>query len=799
MTKQLGMLPPQEVDLEETILGAIMLEKGSLEKVMDFVQPNTFYKDCNRYVYEAILKLYDTSNPIDIRTVIHQLRKDGNLEAVGGAYFITSLTQKVNSGTNIETHARIIAEMAIKRHIISISADLQSGAYDDSTDALDLLTKAENDLKSINLDSGKPFVCLGDTKVIMDVIEEVSEARKNYSTGNSVGVPTTFPSLDKYSGGFHKTDLIIIAARPAMGKGLLLNEVVMSPSGPVMIGDLVVGDKLCSTYGDSCNVVGVFPQGKRPVYEIKFNDGLVVIADDQHLWEVQDRKIRKSKSDQVRVLSTKQLLSEGLYIKERRNFSVKYCSPAYHHNINVPIDPYILGLLIGDCYMSPKKISFSNPESDLSKAVIDYFGPANVTKEGIEHLIKNGSNIKEHLSSLNLLGKLSYDKFIPYDYLFNSIENRIKLLQGLIDTDGHIVDSNQIEFSTTSFQLKNDITTLVRGLGGRASFIEKIGRYKKDGVVTTTRTYYRVFISFSSDSYVVPVASVKHLAKYNNNKKYHKRFIESIKYAGESETVCIKVDSKDECFLMNDYLVTHNTGLAVTIAKNLALQFKVPIGFFSLEMSWKQLMIRIMSQETQISSEVFRNGKIDDYEFNTMFNKVDGLKDMQIYVDDNPSLTIRDIRMKSMKMVQLGAKIIMVDYLQLITGSKKGQSREQEISEISRQLKVIAKELDVPVIALSQLSRSVETRGGDKRPILSDLRESGSIEQDADIVMFLYRPEYYGITESNGMSLAGLCEIIYAKNRHGRIGSEYLKFVNKFTKFVDLDMPEEKAKEETLF
>ena len=205
------------------------------------------------------------------------------------------------------------------------------------------------------------------------------------------------------------------------------------------------------------------------------------------------------------------------------------------------------------------------------------------------------------------------------------------------------------------------------------------------------------------------------------------------------------------------------------------------------------MITRLISSETGLSSEKLRTGKLENHEWEQLNVKVSDLEKAPLYIDDTPSLSIFDLRAKARRLSsQHGIKLIIVDYLQLMTAgtSNKTGNREQEISTISRNLKALAKELDVPVIALSQLSRAVETRGGTKRPILSDLRESGAIEQDADIVSFIYRPEYYGIEEwddEERTSSIGQAEFIVAKHRNGGLDNIRLKFIGNLGKFDNLD------------
>jgi replicative DNA helicase len=235
------------------------------------------------------------------------------------------------------------------------------------------------------------------------------------------------------------------------------------------------------------------------------------------------------------------------------------------------------------------------------------------------------------------------------------------------------------------------------------------------------------------------------------------------------------------------------TAFVVSALRNAAVEFNQPVAIFSLEMSSVQLVNRLISAEAELESEKIKKGNLAEYEWQQLIHKTNKLSEAPIYIDDTPALSILELRAKCRRLkAQHDVQLVVIDYLQLMSGdaSKGGGNREQEIASISRALKGIAKELNIPVIALSQLSRAVETRGGDKRPQLSDLRESGSIEQDADMVMFLYRPEYYGITEDDqGMPTQGTGEVIIAKHRNGSLDTVALKFIGKFTKFADLDMP----------
>jgi replicative DNA helicase len=443
-----GKLPPQAIELEEAVLGALMLDNEALSDTIDILKPEYFYKMEHQKIFDAIIVLFNESKPVDILTVIEELKKLGELESIGGAFYITQLTNNVASSANTEYHARIIVEKFIQRSLIQISSTIIKDSFDETIDVFDLLGKAEQDLFSVTEGSlRKSYDKM--SVLISNAISSIEEL-KDKEDGLS-GVPSGFSKLDRVTSGWQKSDLVIVAARPGMGK----------------------------------------------------------------------------------------------------------------------------------------------------------------------------------------------------------------------------------------------------------------------------------------------------------------------------------------------------TAFALTMCRNIAINHNTPIGIFSLEMSSDQLVNRLISSESEIPSEKLRKGNLQEYEFVQLHEKIKDLAEAPIYIDDTPGLSVFELRAKARRLVKNhGVKIIIVDYLQLMTaGGNKNGNREQEISTISRSLKGIAKELKIPVIALSQVNRGVESRTStSKRPILADLRESGAIEQDADIVTFIYRPEYYKIYEwENSDDSRGQAEIIIAKHRNGSLENVRLKFISHLAKFSDLD------------
>lgn len=442
-----GKLPPQALDLEEAVLGAMMIDKKGIDEVIDILHPEAFYDKRHQEIYGAVYELFQNSEPIDLKTVAHQLRSNGKIDIAGGDFYLVGLTQKVASSAHIEFHSRIILQKYIQRRLISISSEIIESAYDETTDVFDLLDDAEGKLFEVtqgNLKKGAE----GAGSLVQQAINKIQEISNQEGMS---GLATGFTKLDALTSGWQPTDLIIIAARPGMGK----------------------------------------------------------------------------------------------------------------------------------------------------------------------------------------------------------------------------------------------------------------------------------------------------------------------------------------------------TAFVISMAKNMAIDFNHAVAVFSLEMSSVQLITRMISSETGLTSEKLRKGSLEPHEWEQLNVKVKKLSDAPIFIDDTPALSIFDLRAKARRLVsQHNVRILIIDYLQLMTAGGAGGNREQEISTISRNLKALAKELNVPVIALSQLSRSVETRGGSKRPLLSDLRESGAIEQDADIVSFIFRPEYYGMTEwddDDHTPCEGQGEFIVAKHRNGGLDNIRLKFTGHLAKFSDLE------------
>ncbi|GAB3803262.1 replicative DNA helicase [Spirosoma humi] len=790
----LGKLPPQALDLEEAVLGALMIEKDALSSVVDILKPETFYKEAHQRIYQAILTLFGNSDPIDLLTVTQQLRKTGEIEMVGGGGFVSELTFRVNSAANIEYHARIVSEQALKRALIAMSSTILRDAYEDTTDVFELLDRTEQSLFKISESNIKKNYA--DMSTIVRMALNELETKKNQE--GLTGVPSGFTNLDRVTSGWQPTELIILAARPAMGKCLGKGtKVVMFDGSLRKVEDVREGDLLMGDDSTPRRVLSI-ARGQERMYWIRQNKGIDYRVNESHILSLKRSRNEggHTKGDVLNITVRDYLTKSNKFKTNYKGYKVAVDFPEQ----SVPLDPYFVGLWLGDGHSYSSRITNTDTEViDYLQTYADSLGLKMVTYQqtnrtnnyGITSGQRGGDqsgrnpvfNVQAELRGLSVIES----KHIPRKYLINSTENRLKLLAGLIDSDGHYQEEfNCYEITQKNKELAEQLKYLCDTLGFRCSLKEKQGTIAKLGYVSTV---YRLRIFGNLDS--IPVRIERKKARALRARADWRVTGISVEYDKVDDYYGFSIDG-NRLFLLEDMTVTHNTAFVVSALRNAAVDHGKPVAIFSLEMSSVQLVNRLISAEAEIDSEKIRKGTLAPHEWTQLHHKIQRLTEAPIFIDDTPALSILELRAKCRRLkAQHDIQMVVIDYLQLMSGDTsggRGGNREQEIASISRALKNLAKELNVPVIALSQLSRAVETRGGDKKPQLSDLRESGSIEQDADMVCFLYRPEYYNITaDENGNSTVGIGEVIIAKNRSGSLDTVQLKFIGKFTKFCDLD------------
>ena len=795
-----GQIFPSDELLEQSVLGSIILDTDTINIIAQDFSATLFHEPSNKIIAEAILTLFKANKPIDMLTLIAQLKTDGNLADVGGAYYISTLTNKSAGNINILFHIKMLQQKSLERNLINIANKAVVSIINYKDDVFDVYARTQSEIE----DSLKN-VLKYEVKTIFDIHHDILERNINIiEKGIKSGVPCGFRLVDNITNGWQKSDLIILAGRPSMGKCLTVSSLVYTNDGYIKIGDAEIGKQILGSDGLVYEITGVFPQGKKSVYRVYFDDNTFVDCCDEHLWEVSTRSDRKasygSKEMRASVLKTSQMIDNVICMGGRNNYSVKIVKPLNFNQKEVTINPYLLGFYLGDGYSSNDSVRLSNTEQDIIDKIKGFLSENDKLKQidYKDYRVNNSNKSKDgglwaELNKLGLVGKKSDEKFIPKNYLYNTIEIRTMLLRGLVDTDGHIPTKGRsaIEYSTVSVQLRDDILELVRGLGGKATYITRQGAYIKDGERFKAKEYYRMYLSLPPE--IMPVSSKKHLEKYNGHKTYHRKFITEIEKLGtKEEMICISVNSPDNLYITNGYTLTHNTAAAVSLIIHPAVEKNIPIAIFSLEMSKFQIGSRIQSFISGINVSKIVKGQLNMDEVRHIVNICEPLNKAPLYIDDTPNISLIELKSKARKLVKdKGVQMIVIDYLQLMRSGLDIMNREQEIAEISRGLKNLAKELNIPVIALSQLSRLVEARS-DKKPMLSDLRESGQIEQDADMVIFCYRPEYYGIEQyevgNQSFPSFGLMMLLVSKHRNGELGEIPLKFVHEQAKIEDLQI-----------
>ena len=744
----LGKLPPQAVDLEEAVLGALMLEKDALTTVIEILQVESFYREPHQKIYEAILMLFDNSEPVDILTVTNQLRKNGTLDFAGGPFFVSGLTQRVNSAANVEYHARIVSEKAIKRHLIGIASEIEREAYEDTTDTFALLDRVEQEIFNVSeVNIRKNYADM--RSMMREAITEL-EAKKQHKDGLT-GVPTGFTNLDRLTSGWQKSDLVIIAARPAMGKCLGKGtKVVMYDGSLKKVEEIRVGDQLMGDDSTPRRVLSL-ARGRERMYWVRQNRGMDYRVNESHILS-----LRRSRTEGPHMNGDVLNISVRDYLGKAPKFKTNYKGYKVAVEFDekpVPVDPYFIGLWLGDGDRNSPRITTEDPEVvDYLRAyaeclsqegylatvsTYDYQDRCNQSG-GEPHAITKGFqggvlsfSLKDELRKLNLLG----NKHVPTDYLINATSQRLTLLAGLIDSDGHyLAQSNGYEITQKNRRLAQQIKYLCDSLGFRTSLRKKKAVISAIGYESEV---YRVRIYGDVCRIPVRIPRKKALPWKNRIKRNAARWQVTgitVEYDQIDDYYGFEIDG-NHLFLLEDMTVTHNTAFVLSALRNAAVDFKHSVAIFSLEMSSIQLVNRLISAEAELESEKIKRGSLREDEWQQLYAKTSRLTEAPIFIDDTPALSIRELRSKCRRLkAQHNIELIIIDYLQLMTGDASrtgGGNREQEIASISRALKNIAKELEVPVIALSQLSRAVETRGGDKRPQLSDLRESGCLTGDA--------------------------------------------------------------------
>ncbi len=790
-------IPPHSIEAESSVLGGLLLDNGAWDRVGDLVKEGDFYRYEHRLVFEAISVLVNASKPADVITVYEKLQSQGKADEIGGLMYLNSLAQYVPSAANIRRYAEIVRERAILRKLVSASDEISTSAFNtQGKDVAKIVDEAEQKIFSIGEEGSRMKQGFqGMETLVVELMDRVVEMSEN--PNDITGVPTGFVDLDRMTSGFQAGDLIILAARPSMGKAQPLDAAVRTRSGWSQMGDLAVGDALASIDGKPSIVTGVFPQGEKQVFKVSFSDGRSTECCAEHLWQVQYRDW-----DAPRVVDTVKLTD---MLKRKRYANRLWIEPHtgdFGHTENMPMDPWVLGSLLGDgCITGAGTVRFSTAEPQMLALMEQRLGSEMAMRHAGRYdwriVREQGANAKGVqgvqanplrlvLDALGLSGLVSDKKFVPKVYLEACKEVRLDVMRGLLDTDGWVEKWGSVRFSTSSVQLARDVQSLARSLGGWCTINVKQPHFTNvAGMRMAGLPAYVCNIAHPQPQslFLLSEKQARAPAQWQRKKRIT---VSSVLATRLAACQCISVSHPSKLYITDQDVVTHNTALAINIAEHVALNEQLPVAVFSMEMGASQLAIRIVGSIGRIDQMHLRTGKLTDDEWPRLTEAIEKLRGISLHIDETPGLTTSELRGNARRLArQMGGKLglIVVDYLQLMSVSTamNDENRATAVGEISRGLKALAKELQCPVIALSQLSRGVESRT-DKRPMMSDLRESGAIEQDADVIMFIYRDDYYNKDSKE----PGVTELIISKQRNGPTGTCKLAFLKTLTRFESL-------------
>lgn len=760
---------------EQSVLGGMLLSKDAIADVLEVLRPGDFYRPAHQSIYDAVLDLYSRGEPADPVTVSAELDRRGDLKRIGGPPYLITLTQTVPTAANAGYYAEIVAEKSILRRLVQAGTRIVQFGYAgaDGQDVAEVVDRAQAEVYEVTeRRTSEDFLPLEELlQPTMDEIDSIASRG-----GISLGVPTGFAELDEITNGLHPGQMIIVAARPGVGKALALDTALPTPDGWTTMGEVMVGDHLIDAHGKPTRVVATTDvMVGRPCYEVEFSDGTVIVADAEHQWLTDTRASRKSaQAAAVRTTEEIALTVRCTTTDARINHSINNSEAMQLPERDLLVPPYTLGAWLGDGISATAQITSADPEIIMR-----------IEAEGLHVTASSSAALRQVIqlpgeARLRALGVLE-NKHIPAQYLRGSENQRRALLAGLLDTDGTVTAGGSAQFSLTSERLVGDVRELVVGLGYGVQMSTKRvkGRTESSSVAYT--------LTFSTDDVVFGLHRKQMLHKErraaSSTVRSGSRFIVDVRKIESVPVRCVEVDNAEHLYLASESMVpTHNSTLSMDFMRSCSIKHGMPSVIFSLEMSRTEIVMRLLSAEAKIKLGDMRSGKMTDDDWTRLARRMSEISEAPLFVDDSPNLTMMEIRAKARRLKQRnGLKLIVVDYLQLMSSGKKVESRQQEVSDFSRQLKLLAKELECPVVAVCQLNRGPEQRT-DKKPMVSDLRESGSLEQDADMVILLHRPDAIERDDPRG----GEADLILGKHRNGPTATITVAHQLHLSRFVDM-------------
>jgi replicative DNA helicase len=535
-------------------------------------------------------------------------------------------------------------------------------------------------------------------------------------------IPMGITGIDKLlKGGLAKGEIGVILAPTGVGKSLPVSEPVLTSDGWKPMGEIKVGDKITGSDGQEQYVLGVYPQGVRPIYKVEFTDNTFVNCDEEHLWSVNTLNMRKTKirfkgrtictpNNNYKVVKTSDMM-KNIKKSGRHNYRLPVVNPVEFNSKNVTIDPYLLGVLLGDGSICDSGIRITTKDDEIFEMIQDLtehtsYNEYNTTETKSIKYIRLKSQIKDRLNDYGLLNKKSNDKFIPKSYLYNSLDVRIPLLQGLMDTDGYVEKKGKTQFTTISKQLCDDVRELVLSLGGSVKVTSKIPKYTHNGEKKEGQLAYTLTISFANN--IVPFKLFRKVTRYYKRKKYiEQKYVKSITYSHDEEAACIKVSNPDELFVTRDYVLTHNTTILSKIS-NTAFNLGYNVLQIFFEDNPKIIQRKHFTIWTGIEPD---NLILHKDEVMEKITKIKETMSNKLILKKLPSdtMTMNQIKNQVRKMIADGTKIdlIVLDYIDCVLPEQSSKDEWKAEGSVMRKFEAMCHELSLVGWTATQGNRCV--------------------------------------------------------------------------------------------
>jgi len=747
--EEFGRTPPHDLAAEQCVLGGMMLSKDAISDVLDVIKSRDYYRPAHQIVHEVIMDLYGRGEPADAVTVAAELTRRGDIARMGGAPYLHTLIASVPTAANAGFYARIVRERAILRRLVEVGTRIVQLGYAGDGDADELVDRAESEIYGVT-DRRISEDYLPLAEIMPGALDEIEAIGSR--GGSLTGVPTGFADLDALTNGLHPGQMVVVAARPAMGKALALDTPLPTPAGWTTMGKIRTGDQLLGANGRPVTVTaatGVMTG--RPCFEVIFDDQTRIVADAEHQW--------------VTVATT---ADRGL---TRTPAGVGALTGAGSEDSSVVVGPAISttreiaeAMAHGARHAVPAAAALDLPRADLP--VPPYLLGQCLGLQGCGRI-----------PAADLLGR----DHIAAEYLRAGRDQRLALLAGLLDVAGTVVAEDAVEFGCTSSALADDVRELVVGLGYCCSAKSR----RVSGRPGAASLAYALTFTTTDDVFRLTRKRLLHRASRRSATRALalQRTIIAVRKVPSVPVRCVQVDAPDSLYLAGRSMIpTHNSALALDIARAASVRAGLTSVLFSLEMSRNEITMRLLSAEARVPLQAMRTGQLSEDDWTRLARRMSEVVDAPLFIDDSPNMSMMEIRSKCRRLKQRhDLRLVIVDYLQLMSSPRRVENRQQEVSELSRSLKLLAKELNVPVVALAQLNRGPELRT-DKRPLLADLRESGSIEQDSDVVILLHREDVY----ERESPRAGEADLIVAKHRNGPTAVVTVAFQGHYSRFTDM-------------